>query len=188
MADYKDFLSRVMGEVPGCPVPKMVDAVRDAVREFCSKTYIWNEVVDCEIKEGESLAFVFAPRGSMVEAVLTDQRRKDTFPYRIILKENRNPVELEQEPNADKEMKIRVALKPSSTSETCPDFLFNGFAEEIGYGAKGRLLFEVGKPWGNHKLAVFYFNLFHKAMSAERIKIQQGYSGRGSMIRPRRFV
>ena len=41
MIEWRHFLRRVVMHLPGCPEPFVVDALRDAATDFCTRTRIW---------------------------------------------------------------------------------------------------------------------------------------------------
>lgn len=185
---WDKFFSRVMPEVKGCPAPVVIQAIRDAAREFCERTYVWTQVSDAEIDKDESIAFIDIPRNARLVAVINDNRAREDFPYRIIAKSDRTPVELEQIADTTKELSVRIAMKPIEDAQDCPDFLYNDHGEAIAHGAKARLMYDARKSWGHPELAVVHHNAFRKAIAKEKIKIHQGYIGQTGRVRARRFA
>ncbi len=186
--EYKEFLPRVMPEVIGCPVPVVLQAIRDAVREFCEKTWIWQEVVNCTITEDDRELVLDIPAGSRLVSVryLLEDGREEAVPDNLFIRTD--DFEFEFEAEKDRAMQARVCLKPQETSTNCPDWIFNDHAESVAYGAKARLMYDKRKAWGDPQLATLNHQLFRKAIAGERIRLHQGYSTNNSRVRPRRFV
>ncbi len=188
--EYKEFLPRVMPEVIGCPVPVILQAIGDAVREFCERTWIWQDVVALKVEEGSREGFVFLQKSSRLVAVkcLIDEGRERDVPEGMSIKASSFPIEFGEESTETKEMKAKVVLKPSETSSTFPSWIFNDHAETIAQGAKARLMYDNRKAWGSPELASLNHQLFRKAITKERIKIHQGYTKGRSRVKSRGFV
>ncbi len=188
--EYKEFLPRVMPEVIGCPVPVILQAIGDAVREFCERTWIWQDIVFFDFEEGYREGFVSLPKNSRLVAVryLIENGNEQSVPEGMTIRASSSPVEFEDEAEETKEMQARVVLKPSETSTTCPPWIFNDHAEAIAHGAKARLMYDNRKAWGNPTLASLSHQLFKRAITKERIKIHQGYTMGSSRVKARRFV
>ncbi len=186
--EYKEFLPRVSPEVIGCPVPVILQAIRDAVQEFCEKTWIWQEVVDCTITEDDRELVLSLPTGAKLVSVryLLKDGKEQVVPDNLFIRADEFEFEFEAEES--QELKARVALKPTSTSIECPEWLFKDHAEAITQGAKARLLYDNRKTWGNPDLAVLNHQMFRKAITQEKIKLHQGYAMKTSRVKPRRFV
>ncbi|MFP4629424.1 MAG: hypothetical protein ACLFMQ_01740, partial [Desulfohalobiaceae bacterium] len=100
MAHYEDIFSMIMPEVPGCPAPLAIQNLRQAAREFCQQTWIWQDTVPFEIEAGYREAYVSVPRDGRLVAVrylLEDGQERDV-PDKLMIKTKRDPVEFEHEP------------------------------------------------------------------------------------------
>ena len=186
---WNAFFSRVMPEVKGCPAPIAVQAIRDAAREWCERTWVWQEVVPYETVEDSREVLISVPSDSRLVSVLylIDEGQKKS-PDGYTIRANSNPVETEDEQTETAEMEARVVLKPSEAATECSDFLYNGYAEEIGWGAKARLLYNPSKPWGNMDMAGLNFQMFRKAIAQEKIKLSRGYTNKSLKVKARRFI
>ncbi len=190
MAEYRDLIVRVAPDVMNCPDPVIEDAVRDTVREWCEKTWVWQEVVDFELVEDDREAVVTLPANTALVSIvyLIEDGNQKSLPDNLFIREQTAPVVLEDESTSSKTIEARVVLKPSATTTEFPDFMLNGSGEALSYGAKARLMYDVRKLWGNPEMAAFYHSKFRSAIAQEKIKMHQGYSRRTSRVRPRRFV
>lgn len=187
---WEEFLPRITPSVKGCPVSIIFKALRDATREFCKKTWIWQELVDYEVEEDSSDVFIYVPRDSRLVAVryLLEDGNRIQVKSNYYVRSDRELTQSEFDQIEDKECKARVVLKPSETSEYCPDFLLNDHSEIICYGAKFRLMYDPSKEWANPQLALASMQMFNKGIAAERINLKKGYVERSLQVKPRRFI
>ena len=190
MINYEDFLPLVLAEVPGCPDITATSRIRNAVRDFCEKTWVWQEVVPYETEQGEREIFVYIPRDSRLVAVryLIKEGQSIAVPDELFIRAQRYPVEGEWEQEESKEKEARVILKPHEDSTSCPDFLYNDHSEAIAYGAKAKLMSMSTMPWYNPQLAMLNIQLFNKDIAQEKIKLVKGYAQKTLKVQMRRFV
>ena len=187
---WNAFFPRVMPEVKGCPAPIVVQAIRDAAREFCERTWVWQEVVPFQMDEGMREIFIASPRGSRLVSVrhLIEDNREVDFPDDIFVRSDREMDKLRMESSETKQSSVRAVFKPSEDADSCPDFLYNDHAEAISYGAKYRLLSNPSKPWGMPEMAMVHLQMFRKSIAQVKIYLRKGYTGKSLKVKPRRFV
>jgi hypothetical protein len=65
-------------------------------------------------------------------------------------------------------VKVECVLQPDRTTNEVPEELFNDYAEEIGAGAKAKLMMMRDKKWTDMNLAKEYKNLFEKSIRRAR--------------------
>lgn len=190
MTDYKDFLPYILPEVPGCPNPTVIRSIRDTIREFCHKTWLWTEVVEYELEKDSSIIFVDMPRQSSIISLLyfVESNMKVEIEDNFIIREKRNGVESEFSQIETEKGELRAAFKPSRISTSSPDFIYNDHIEAISFGTKARLLINAQKQWANPQLAIGYNQLFNKKIVEEKIRLVKGYTKRSLKVKPRRFI
>ena len=191
MAEWKKYLTHVLPEVMGCPVPLAERAVHEAAREFCERTWIWQETVDVETEKGEAEIFVQIPRGARLVAVrylLCEGQKREPSDQLIIRSQRRSPVQSESPQGESSEFQARAVLKPAEDAGSGPDFLFNDHGEAIARGALNRLQLMAGKTWSNTQAALMNKALFDQAIAREKIRLAKGYTGRSLTVRHRRFA
>lgn len=70
---------------------------------------------------------------------------------------------------------VQVALKPSRTATTLPDFLYKHFLEVIRMGAKAYILGMTEQPWAKPTVAEYYAGKFTSLLSREKVKWLTNY-------------
>lgn len=190
MVNWDKYFSRVMPEVKGVPAPMAIQAIRDSAREFCQKTWVWQDNVPYEVQEDQREILVVLPDDTRLVSVvyLLENGNYKQLPEDIYIKAKDSPIDSEFEADKSREYEARVALKPSESCAGGPDWLYNDHAESVAHGAKARLMYDARKDWGHPDLAMMHHQLFRKAIAAERIRMQQGYTRKAGRIKPRRFV
>lgn len=61
ISNYEDLVPDMADDLPRCPAPAMVDALRRAFREFCRKTRIWREWLAINQVDGETTYTIIVP-------------------------------------------------------------------------------------------------------------------------------
>lgn len=187
---WEKFFPRVMPEVKGCPAPIVIQAIRDAAREFCEKTWVWQEIVPFQMEKGQREVFISMPRGASLVSVksIVEEGGEHTVPDDIFIRSDRNLDQFKSEASSTKQTQARGIFTPSENSDSCPDFLYNDHAEIIAHGVKARLMYDARKTWGHPDLAAMHHNMFRKGIANIKIYLHQGYRGSSSKVKPRRFV
>lgn len=70
---------------------------------------------------------------------------------------------------------MRVALKPTRSSSTIEDVIFEDYAEVIGHGAKFRLMSAPNKPYSDIAGAALSRTIFEEGMNTARQRATRGY-------------
>lgn len=79
-------------------------------------------------------------------------------------------------PDAAGVLSVQLALSLSAAASTIPDWIFNRYSEEIGAGAKVRLMRMPQKPWTNPQLAKYYQDIFDEACDNAKMRAAKGNS------------
>jgi hypothetical protein len=216
MALYEDFLSRVLIEVPGCAEISAVQAVRDSCIEFCEKSlvlvrdhdpifiragsvdydleppagYLVIKVMRAWLENAE--LFPFSPDAVADAAVynrnFSSYQAAPSLPQRFLQKDERTvsvwPVPDKNYPNG---MTLRVALKPTRSSTSVEDVIFEEYAETIASGALGRLMLSAGKPYSSPQAAVAHKALFMQGLNVARQRAGHGHTRSNLSVRLRRI-
>ena len=212
MAALTDFHPYVLPQVPGCPEPTVDLAIRSALIEFCEKTLIVQRDLDpVTVVKGIVDYDIDPPTGQLVTRVLrlwfkdreltptapdnvhnaevyntlfsgADKERSD--PRMFIQKDERTftiyPIPKDTVANG---LTVRVALKPTRTTETVEDVLFEDYAETIAQGALFRLLSMPSKPWTNGPGASAALTLFTTGINTARQRAARGHTRADVRIR-----
>lgn len=190
MAEWKKFLTYVTPEVMGCPVILAERAVLNAAREFCERTWVWQDNVSYVTQDEQREISVALPAGTRLVAVryLLQDGRRCEVDSNLFVRSQSPEVQSEFEQTEDKTWQARVVLRPAEDAGSGPDFLFNDHAEAISKGALNRLQLMAGKTWSNAQAAMLNKALFDQAIAREKIRLSKGYTGRSLTVRHRRFA
>ena len=71
-------------------------------------------------------------------------------------------------------LRIKAALKPSRTSTTFPDWIFNQFVTVIAEGAKAKLMLTPKKPYSDPQMGGVHLNGFNGSIVEARIRMTRG--------------
>jgi hypothetical protein len=204
MASYDDFLSYVLPDVPGCAEIVAVQHIRNAVIDFCEKTLLVQVDLDpVTLIPGQADYDLEPPSNRLVTKVINlfyrnkilpatspDDISSATFynasainadsqsdPVKWMQKDSTTftvfPIPLNRENNA---ITIRAAIKPTRSSSTCEDILFEDYAEYIASSAKARLMMTPNKAYTNPGLVATHNQFFLQGVNAARQRASHGYT------------
>ncbi len=180
-----EFYARVMPELPNCPKPMILPAIRDVTRAFCRKTLAWQEELDA-IKVVEDLADydLDIPGGTnLVGVVLVTVDEVVIDPTTDYAEDIANKtVTLIPTPGANTAdgedgMVVTVALEPSLTADSIRADIYSRHGETLAYGIMGRLMVMPKKSWTNPQLGTYYTNIFFDRMGEETAEVKRGTLG-----------
>lgn len=204
MATYEDFLSRVLIEVPGCSEISALQAVKDTCIEFCEKSLILTRDHDPVTVRGGVMDYdLEPPSGYLVVKIMkawlnhlalgplppdfvfdaavynrefAEYQDASSTPTRFLQKDERT-VSLWPLPDKDhvNGLTMRVALKPTRSSTSIEDVVFEDYAETIASGALGRLLSSVGKAYTNVSAAALHKGMFIQGLNVARQRATHGH-------------
>jgi hypothetical protein len=215
MKQWKDFEPFVALNVPGCAPLAIREALREAVDIFCEKTHVWQvecaplgvfpNVADYEfpIDLDQRVVTVMSVKYKDVplQAVTTDDldaampnwtaagTGATAMMFRVFLDDSAQFIRLFPTPTeaVSASLRIRVAVKPSSSAENIPDFFYEDWRRALASGAISRLCAVPGKDYSNPDLAVFHERLFQMGMGKAMNRQASGMARIGLRVRPRRF-
>lgn len=203
---YDTFLPEVLPYAPNCAELVAVNAIRNAVIEFCTGTWYWQH--DCypqpvvatipeytpDVPDYTKLVgmidvwFGGKPLYPQNEATLrrlygySDYRAVAGSP-RWFYSMNPNNVILVPCPDpqaAGIDMTARVAVTPLRNSTGCLDTIYERFAEWIAQGALARLKATPGQPYSDAQGALMAERLFRSKIIETRAEVERNKS-RGPM-------
>lgn len=204
MASYDDFLTYVLPDVPGCAEIVAVQHIRNAVIDFCEKSLIAQADLDpVTLIPGQADYDLEPPANRLVTKVISLFYRNQILPPSAqdeiasatfynpsaINADQRNdprtwmqkdaktfsvfPIPSLRENNA---ITIRAALKPTRTSTSCDDVLFEDYAEYIAAGAKARLMMTPNKAYTNPALVTTQNQFYMQGVNVARQRASRGYT------------
>lgn len=200
---YESFFDEVMPFVPGCTTAIAKTAIRNTVIDFCEKTLIlqrdhdpvtviynivdydfepptnylvskimkaWYKDTELQPVAPDSISSALLYNSSFANAVKPNQdpsvyTQKDERTYSIY------PFPKETVASA---LTMRVALKPTRSSTTIEDSIFEDYAEVIGNGAKYRLMMSPNKPYFTNGFNLFK-DLYEQGVNVARQKANRGF-------------
>ncbi len=211
MVTWDAFHEYVMPSVQGCPTTMVDTAIRSACTEFCAKSFIWRqESVRNAIYENTA-SYVFAPPQyakvvtpyrvaingkelkatdlDTLEAEMPNWRDLNPGTPRLYFLENEDTVRLIPVPYEDIEdaLTAGVVLKPSRQAPSCPNFIYEDWAEVIAAGALTKLLAMRGKIWAQEALVPYYDKLFRAGISRAKSKSAKSYQRSAAEMLPVNF-
>jgi len=191
-AEYADL---ILLDLPGCPIPAIIDAVRKAAIRFCRKSEVWwidssatdiiagqsayNCVVDDNNVKVSNVTKIKVAEQE-VEPIsragwddLEDDTARQPLNYRVTAP---NLVHLWPTPlqTISGAMVVRVVLQPSRTSLVGPEFLMDEHEEAITAGARAYLMLQPNKAWSNPQLAAVQWRNFEQKIDSARFKEERG--------------
>lgn len=204
MSAYTAFLNDVMPDVPGCTLDIAKHAIKNACIEFCEKSLILQRDYDpVTVVAGVVDYDIEPPTGSLVTRIMrawykttelialapdaienaevynrlfTGANTDRQDPKYILQKDERTyslyPIPVSTVANA---LTMRVAYKPSRSSTTVDDVVYEDYSEAIAAGAKARLMMSPGKPYTNPQLAGAHMEIFRQAVNIARQRAIRGH-------------
>lgn len=166
------FLPKVRTNATGVSDPVALDAIRDALDEFCRSTRLWRYEDEFTIAaaQGEALAPPYGAQVLDIERVNFNGRKLDpastqwldehmeswrdltaTECARYFTQTEPNTIRLV--PLAAGTVKVWMTLTIGQDAEQVPDFIADQYREAIAHGALARLMMLPGKAYSNPNLA-----------------------------------
>lgn len=206
--NWRSFVPLVQLSTARCPIPVIVDRVREAAREFCQRTRVWSLVSDpVDLLRGEGVYALRPPsqtdiaavqrvtaRGRELKPLTPDQWRERTvavaeWPECFIVTE---PALVHLSPVPDRDIPAALvaeaALLPSVSSRECPEFLLSKYGRVIAWGAQAQLMLIPDRAWTDPGGAAIFERKFEDGIAGARIVVSHGGAGARSAVRYRPFV
>lgn len=201
---YEDFFDEVLPYLPGCTTALAKLAIRNTIIDFCEGTLIIQRDHDPVTVLAGTIDYDFEPptgylvtrlmkawyKGKELQPVAPDeipsvQLYNASYPDavksvgdpQVITQKDERTYSLFPFPKdtAALALTMRVALKPTRSSTTVEDVIYEDYAEIIGYGAKYRLMSSPNKPYQDIAGAGLAKNLFDEGMNTARQRASRGY-------------
>ena len=215
MVDIDDFLIDVQAEVEKCPYPIILNAVRQAAREFCRRTHVHQEEAEFiqslpntqeYVMEATNTNFqVIALKRLRVNEVTlvpktlewltahvpnwrTDTSETGSSYYTHTSEDTFHIIPFLPPLAAPLSMDATYALQPAPDAQKIVDFLYDRHLEKIANGAKYRLLRMVGAKWANPKMAGMYGNLFYRECANVRAQVEKSFTPNEVIMQAPKFA
>jgi hypothetical protein len=197
LADFNTLAPDIADGLVTCPEPTIVRAVRQALREFCTRTQIWRSALapldlfagigdyDLDPPYAGEVAQVRevhagdrALRPTRVDAMqrLNHWRDTESDTLEAYLLPSPAVIRFYPKPKTDQAgaVVIRAALRPTRAATEGPDWLLDQWGETLAAGARFRLLsMERWRDAAGAKLALAEFQ---SGLSDARLQVAHGHS------------
>jgi len=210
---YDVFLPEVIQYVRDVPEIVAIQAVRNAVIQFCEETRALQTNLDPMAGIQNIAVYDLEPDGAykvvdIMEAWYGDQllipkaveeltriyrtsnwNDLDGNPY-YYFRSRTQEVTLVPKPKitAANMIKCRVALCPTRASSTVDNEIFERYLEQISLGARARLYDTPNQPYYDPKAAQLYLKRFNDAMAEVRTRVAKGLTRAAVQIEFQRWV
>jgi len=216
MASYEDFLPYVMVEAPGCPEVLALQVIRDAAIDFCVRSQfiqrdhdpisVVANIIDYDLDPptGQLVVKVMKAwyKANELQPVAPDYVNDPLFynkgatgvspnkstPMVYTQKDERTisifPYPSESTSNS---LTMRVSLKPTRSSTTCEDSLYEDYTETIASGALARLFASPGKAYTAPQLVMAHQSKFMSGVNEARQRASRGQVRANMQVRMRRI-
>lgn len=204
MSQFTSWIPFVQVDVPGCPRALMLDAIRQAVIEFCQDSMFWRLRMDpmttqANVNQYEldtpSYTTIVSVRSLVYDGRALEERNVDDMdnhdpswrtkqgtPYAYAFLDP-NTVILSTTPtDTGIEFNATIALKPTQDSVWCDDSIFEEYRDAITAGACARLMLSANKAWSNPQLAAVKQGIFTEYTVKAKDRALRGL---GRRVRPR---
>lgn len=205
---YTVFFPYVLPHVLGCPDPVLINAIRNAAIDLCTKTNVWQETQDPETVSALGLPYdLTGPTGASVIQVLSckadgvtitpvtidylDERHtnweEQTGTAHHYFQPNTSQLSLYPIPVADTVLRLRVAYAPTRASTTTDSDLFENNVIQIAAGALAALLIIPNVTWTDPKLSMYYESIFNAGITTIQNDVQKQFGRARNRVRSNPF-
>lgn len=217
MVPYDNFLGRLLNDVPGVPELGALQAIRDACIDFCEKTLIHQadhdpvsviaKLADYDLEtpaeqtkvirilkawyKGDSLDPV-APDYVTDPALYNQNIGGYTTRYstpKVITQKDTTTFSLYPPPDLTvaSAITMRVALAPLRDSDSCADFLYENWVDDICAGAAARLQASPNKGYSNPQFAASNQKRYMAGVNDARMRSNRGLTRANMQVKLRRI-
>ena len=209
---YDAFLQEVLPYVPECPELEAINAIRNTIIEFCTKSvwYVNEQTFDLSALQ-DDYTLPTLPFGTEMVAIqdvwydnlhikpksADDLKRLFGFDWRVLAGRPAYytqlvpgtirvcPMPLLSETAA---ISLIISLKPTRDSTSCDGTIYDRWLEGIAYGAKARIMSLPQQPFTDPQTAMVNKAMFNTAIGEARIERNRGMTRATLHVRPPKFV
>jgi hypothetical protein len=210
---YDLFLPEVMQFVKDVPEVVALNAIRNSCIEFCQETRYIQENLDPIAGISGVAVYELEPDGNYKIADIVEAWYGDVFlvpraieqltqiyrttnwntlagnPY-YYFRPSSQEVQLVPYPQVTQanQIKLRIALKPTRSSTTIREEIYERFLEDIAYGARARLYNTPNQPYYDLRTSLDYLKRFNDVMADVRTQVNKGLTRASVAIEFQRLV
>ena len=198
-----EFAKQVRVEVAGCPEPMILDAIRGACRDFCSKTEVWSRIDEITlVPETADVALVFADTEypARIRNVLRDQEpiekagsaevfaqlpeRVQSGPPEYVFARTKKTLTFAPIPQQAETLEVDLVLQPSGTATEVEDVLYDEWSGAIAAKAKSVLMAMSNVAWSNPAFAEYYEGKYDEAVATAAVAVAKGNTAAPMRVAP----
>lgn len=209
---YTSYLKYVRPYVKDCPREVVINAISQAVYEFCQQTLIWrSSLTGIDTVVSQDTYTLVPPASTRVilpihvaydEATVTPKTEEDLDAvddgWRIA--GNGKPIfyfcptpniiqfSRKSDTVITAGIVVRVAVKPTEASTGADDIIFNDWYHVIAEGAKGILMTMPGEKWSNQNQGMLSKKVFKDGIQRAKTIVKKGHSKAPTYARMKRFI
>jgi hypothetical protein len=199
-----------MPDVPDCPEPLALNAIRNAAIDFCTQTLWLQEDYGVVAVTAATLPFTLVPpaglsvaqimvgvmNGIPLVSTTIDELDSRVLGWRDARQQPRayfqpapGVIDFYPRPAGtdSHDVFLRVAYAPTRTSTSVTDRLYDDYVEDIAAGAIARLMAIPGRPWTNAEAGKYYDGIFKSAKVKGAIEAAKSYGRNSQQIQMRSF-
>lgn len=208
---YEAFLPEVLPYAPDCPEIVAVNAIRNACIEFCEESnWLLYEHPEITTLAGVGSYPLIVPTGTMSARIyegwcgnlqlkpVSEEVLKRVYVYdwremeggaQFVTMLNPDEAIIVPKPLIPNvaPLKLIIALKPTRDSVDVDDRIYQRWAEQIGWGARGRLLEIPNQSFYDPATAMKYKAMFTTAIGQAAVERNRGLTRAPVRARPPRF-
>lgn len=205
---YTQFLPEVEPLVLQCPIPTIINAIRNTAINFCTSTNVWQETQDAESVGASGLpldltgpaeALVIQVLSCKVNGVLVDPVTIDYLDSQFINWEvatgtprhyfmpNTAQLNLHPLPIGVVFVKLRTAYAPTRASTGIDAAIYENNLTTIAAGALCSLLMIPDVPWSNPKMALYFSAIYSSDATEALANTQKSFTRARNRVRSNPF-
>lgn len=186
MKAWDTFYDHYLADIDGCTFFAAANELRQAAREFCSRSHAWRveldpvqTITDVSRYEFDRTAQMEVVKlmsaklgGQKIEPILYDADPTQ----RGIVALSPMEFELRPAPPAGLVVALVAICQPGQEATGVDDVLYAMYAREIAYGARAKLFARANKTYSNAALADKFERMFDESIARARTKAAKSYS------------
>lgn len=212
MTPLSRFINHVLPHASGIPRAMVIDELRNAIIRLCEDSAIYREnIPPGTVTAGIDDYTITPPAETRVTTFISFQydgtpingyteEELDHLDYNWRLGKTGTPTaytmlapdrfKLNRIPELDivDGMKIRIALKPTETTQEVDEVFYDDWQQAAISGALANLLAMPKKPWTNAPLAKENADFFNGEVQRARARATKGYLRGGATVKPVRWA
>lgn len=179
-------------DTPGVSALVLQQALANAAREFCRRTWVWQNALSAFDVEADVADYPLDPElddddsndlveiVAITDAILSDVTMTPGTEYNM---NGRGEFHFITTPSTavTSGLEVTVALQPVLMGDYIDDVVLRHWAEVLASGAKRELLMQAKMPWTDRALATYHSGLFEAGVGRARFDLTRGYRSDGDV-------